>query len=65
MITRNSFATSRQDYLGSITWGSPQGWGYVPQSKSALQQGWICPRCEKVHAPQIPGCDCIEDESNT
>ena len=20
--------------------------------------GWICPRCQKVHAPFVPGCDC-------
>jgi hypothetical protein len=20
--------------------------------------GWICPRCQKVHAPQVLTCDC-------
>ena len=20
--------------------------------------GWICPRCQKVHAPDVRGCDC-------
>lgn len=20
--------------------------------------GWICPRCDKVHAPHVSGCDC-------
>lgn len=23
------------------------------------QSGWICPRCEKVHAPSIKTCTCV------
>lgn len=23
------------------------------------QQPWICPRCEKVHAPHVDSCDCF------
>ena len=22
------------------------------------QEGWICPRCGKVHAPWVPACEC-------
>lgn len=22
-------------------------------------EGWICPRCQTVHAPHIPQCDCL------
>lgn len=22
------------------------------------QQGWICPKCGKVHAPWVPSCEC-------
>lgn len=22
------------------------------------RQGWICPRCQTVHAPWVPSCDC-------
>ncbi len=21
--------------------------------------GWVCPRCQKVHAPYVPGCECV------
>jgi hypothetical protein len=20
--------------------------------------GWLCPRCQKVHAPEVEACDC-------
>jgi hypothetical protein len=23
-----------------------------------MNQGWVCPRCGKVHAPFVRGCDC-------
>lgn len=23
-----------------------------------INTGWICPRCQKVHAPFVQGCDC-------
>jgi hypothetical protein len=26
--------------------------------KSEIRKGWICPRCGKVHAPDIKTCDC-------
>lgn len=22
------------------------------------QEGWICPKCGKVHAPWVPSCEC-------
>lgn len=28
-------------------------------------QGWICPRCGKVHAPWIASCDCHKATNNT
>lgn len=23
-----------------------------------MNKGWECPRCQKVHAPWVDGCDC-------
>ena len=23
-------------------------------------KGWICPRCNKVNAPSVKSCDCVE-----
>ena len=23
-------------------------------------EGWICPRCKKVHAPWVSACECVE-----
>lgn len=23
------------------------------------QEGWICPKCGKVHAPWVPSCECL------
>lgn len=42
------------------------GWGKLPQEikpepKSDniyLNYGWICPRCQRVHSPNIPTCKC-------
>jgi len=31
------------------------GWAFEPADYPI---GWICPRCNKVHAPHIPACDC-------
>jgi hypothetical protein len=30
----------------------------IPQWPVPAQMGWTCPRCGKVHAPFVPGCDC-------
>ena len=27
-------------------------------------EGWICPKCGKVHAPWVPECDCYK-QTNT
>lgn len=24
-----------------------------------MTTGWICPRCQRVHAPHVAGCDCV------
>lgn len=26
-----------------------------------MNTGWICPRCDKVNAPDIKSCDCKKD----
>lgn len=28
------------------------------EEKRDPNKGWICPRCEAVHAPHIQGCNC-------
>lgn len=30
----------------------------LEQGRKQERTGWICPRCQKVHAPWVPGCDC-------
>ena len=30
-----------------------------------MNEGWICPRCNKVHAPFIKECDCNDDSNYT
>lgn len=32
--------------------GQQQVWADPPH------RGWICPRCNKVHAPSVQGCNC-------
>ena len=27
-----------------------------------MNKGWICPRCDKVNAPNVKSCDCKSDE---
>jgi len=27
---------------------------------SPAQMGWICPRCNKVHAPSVLSCECAD-----
>jgi hypothetical protein len=27
-----------------------------------MNEGWICPRCSKVNAPDVKACDCESDE---
>ncbi len=24
----------------------------------AMESGWLCPKCQKVHAPWVPSCTC-------
>ena len=31
---------------------------------SSTQEGWICPRCGKVHAPWVAGYDCVVQIEN-
>jgi hypothetical protein len=30
---------------------------------SYMSYGWICPVCNKVHAPGVPNCDCHNIET--
>jgi hypothetical protein len=39
---------------------------YEPKFTSTVQtpnQGWECPRCGSVNAPQIEKCKCVKTES--
>ncbi len=29
-----------------------------------MNEGWICPRCQKVNAPDVKACDCKYEESD-
>lgn len=32
---------------------------YFPTPLNSMgNMGWVCPKCNKVHAPYIPGCNC-------
>lgn len=31
---------------------------YAPNPPKVISQGWECPRCRKIHAPSITGCNC-------
>jgi hypothetical protein len=32
--------------------------GTIPRKEPVYAYGWICPRCNKCHAPFIQACDC-------
>lgn len=32
--------------------------GTSPGLQSQPNTGWLCPRCNKAHAPWVPSCDC-------
>lgn len=43
-------------YCGGGSWGGvTAGVGSAPSYEPT---GWVCPRCEKVHAPFVTACDC-------
>lgn len=31
---------------------------HIEQDSRKQRKGWICPRCETVHAPHVDKCDC-------
>lgn len=42
--------------------------GAMPLAPARLEAGWMCPRCQSVHAPYVPRCHCKparqSDEAN-
>jgi len=29
-----------------------------------MNEGWVCPRCKKVNAPDVKGCSCKSDDKS-
>jgi hypothetical protein len=42
----------KRDDLPPLTWGRFT-------FPLMAQQGWVCPRCQKVNAPWMPSCSCL------